>query len=623
MFQGRIVESKKPDATTRAAKPSHPERTMYSGLRGDVSLAHCVSRTGKPPGSYYSGLQRFVGNQAVLRLLSPSAPALQRKLTVNEPGDRFEQEADHAAEQVTRAPEGKGVSLIPPSASQLQRKCASGGSTEAGAVCPECDKKELLRSATEPGPVEAPPIVHDVIGSPGQPLDPATRATLEPRFGDDFSRVRIHDDAKSSDSAKAVSALAYTVGSHIVFDRGQYAPASQSGRRLLAHELAHVVQQRSSPFAVQRQQVGQVGPGAEDIPRVRNWLEQHQFAPPVDQPREGERHVLLNGEEMTISQAAKLAADALGLPVDGVKRIIDAIPTPSPIFSARSGPYVGRGNLVPGLKLFPDTYQDKVPIWKGSEMDLIDQWLHDHNFSPPEIRDPTGDKAILDGKDATIEEVADQALATLGQYPTLTRQEIIIHLRQQYVGARDTPSKQVVIGYTLVPKSLQAVKPDPDANNPLRTQHQFSFTVTHVRHPNDSPGEERSVQGSVTVNDAGELVNIQAGVQEAVVAPLLFGWIQVSGLAQIMGAVNWSHTATGTVVATPGVQAAVGGQILFMPNVRGAWPVSLLDGHVQLQPPQIGVQVLGTAGIPDLTQPKQWQAGISAGVVVNIPFSLL
>jgi hypothetical protein len=201
-----------------------------------------------------SGLHRTLGNQAVLHLLSHPTPALQTKLTINQPGDRYEQEADHVADQVMRMPDpagATGISPAPPSSSaaasssHLQRKCACGGSTESGAVCAECEKKELMRSATGPAPVAgpAPPIVHDVIRSPGQPLDQATRAFMEPRFGRDFSGVSVHRDSRAATSARAVSAYAYTIGNHIIFDSGRYAPETISGRRLLAHELAHVVQQ--------------------------------------------------------------------------------------------------------------------------------------------------------------------------------------------------------------------------------------------------------------------------------------------------------------------------------------------------------------------------------------------
>jgi hypothetical protein len=89
----------------------------------------------------------------------------------------------------------------------------------------------------------APPIVLDVLRSPGQPLDPTTRAFMEPRFGHDFSRVRVHSDAAAEQSARGMNARAYTVGHNIVFNAGQFAPGTHEGQRLLAHELTHVVQQ--------------------------------------------------------------------------------------------------------------------------------------------------------------------------------------------------------------------------------------------------------------------------------------------------------------------------------------------------------------------------------------------
>lgn len=93
--------------------------------------------------------------------------------------------------------------------------------------------------------VAAPPIVNEVLAGHSHPLDRLTRAVMEPRFGYDFSRVQVHTDNKAAKSAQAVNALAYTVGQHAVFGASQFSPATVSGRRLLAHELAHVIQQSS------------------------------------------------------------------------------------------------------------------------------------------------------------------------------------------------------------------------------------------------------------------------------------------------------------------------------------------------------------------------------------------
>jgi hypothetical protein len=129
----------------------------------------------------------------------------------------------------------------------LQRACACGTHTAGGGECESCKRKRLQRFGTESAPDLAPPIVHEVLRASGQPLEPATRAALEPRFGHDFSRVRVHTDAHAAASARAVNALAYTVGSHVAFGSGRYAPGTPAGDKLIAHELAHVVQQRGAP----------------------------------------------------------------------------------------------------------------------------------------------------------------------------------------------------------------------------------------------------------------------------------------------------------------------------------------------------------------------------------------
>lgn len=138
-----------------------------------------------------------------------------------------------------------------PASPELRRKCACGGKSEEGEFA-ECRQKQLARrrdAAGEDAGSEAPSIVEEVLRTPGQPLADSARKTLETGFGHDFSQVRIHDDSKAAESASAVNALAYTVGSHIVFGKGQYSPGTSEGTRLLAHELTHTIQQTGSmPF---------------------------------------------------------------------------------------------------------------------------------------------------------------------------------------------------------------------------------------------------------------------------------------------------------------------------------------------------------------------------------------
>jgi hypothetical protein len=191
-------------------------------------------REGARPPWDFSKISIFPPNQ------QPSPPQLRfrPKLVIGAVNDPLEYEADRVAGQVMRMAQPElSITAVP---AQLRRKCAA---------CEEEEQTTMLR--TKPtGPAEtaagaAPPIVHEVLREPGQPLDPGTRAFFEPRFGHDFSQVRIHTDGKAAESARAINALAFTGGSNIVFAQGRYEPNSEGGRHLLAHELAHTVQQGS------------------------------------------------------------------------------------------------------------------------------------------------------------------------------------------------------------------------------------------------------------------------------------------------------------------------------------------------------------------------------------------
>lgn len=240
--------AQKPKATqqTKSAKSTHPDR-MFSGQSRDIdSILH---------------LQRTIGNHAVQRLLQsnpeelntgwtgtaapgfghdfsripvspPTVGAIQTKLAVNMPGDEYELEADRVAEQVMRMPGPK-----------LRRTCACGGG------CPRCQMDEHRRletkhvDSTESGQTVAPPIVEEALANGGGSLPDGLRADMEQRFGHEFGLVRLHTHARATESAAAVGARAYTVGRDVVFAAGEYAPDTDAGRRLIAHELAHVVQQ--------------------------------------------------------------------------------------------------------------------------------------------------------------------------------------------------------------------------------------------------------------------------------------------------------------------------------------------------------------------------------------------
>jgi hypothetical protein len=166
---------------------------------------------------------------------------LQPKLAVGSSSDPLEQEADRVAEEALGS--GRGSQLTP-SAMGLSRKCAACGERD------EEEKGQAVQRRVSPGVAEgeseAPPIVEEVLrGGAGRPLDGTTRAFFEHRLGHDFGGVRVHTGSRAAESARAVGAQAYTVGRDIVFGEGKHAPEQREGRRLLAHELAHVVQQRT------------------------------------------------------------------------------------------------------------------------------------------------------------------------------------------------------------------------------------------------------------------------------------------------------------------------------------------------------------------------------------------
>jgi hypothetical protein len=176
---------------------------------------------------------------------------LQAKLVVGQANDPLEHEADRVADQVMRMPDRALAVLATPS--QVSRKCAECEEEEEKGKNEENEKLQMKPASTpRTASVEAPPIVHDVLRGQGQPLNAETRAFFEPRFGCDFSSVRVHSDEHAAESARSIGASAYTTGSNVVFASGRYAPATSSGRLLLAHELTHVVQQQSQPAIIQR-----------------------------------------------------------------------------------------------------------------------------------------------------------------------------------------------------------------------------------------------------------------------------------------------------------------------------------------------------------------------------------
>jgi hypothetical protein len=182
---------------------------------------------------------------------------IQAALRISEPGDTYEQEADRVAEQVMRRMGPRNAREDVATASLVQRRTGTpaGGEAKAGVSS----------------------VVDVALSSPGQPLDPATRGFFEPRFGHDFSRVRVHADNTAEQSAHELNAHAYTVGHHIVFGAGRFSPETEEGRRLLAHELTHVVQQTGGDAVHLRQNHGNFG----GTPISRPVIERAAISPTI------------------------------------------------------------------------------------------------------------------------------------------------------------------------------------------------------------------------------------------------------------------------------------------------------------------------------------------------------
>lgn len=222
---------------TFARKPNQPQNAAFPNrARPRTTPSH--------PGDRLLSLQRTIGNQAMRRVLQThAAKAIQTKLTISEPGDEYEQEAERISTQVMRMPEP-----------QLQRACACGGcrdcQSEKSGQQGHVQTKQIQSSNT--GHVAAPPNIGELAQSRGEPLDLTTRTFMEPRFGANFGTIRIHTDGHAQRFSADLNADAFTIGNDIFFARNKWNPTAASGRHLLAHELAHTVQQSGDASTIQR-----------------------------------------------------------------------------------------------------------------------------------------------------------------------------------------------------------------------------------------------------------------------------------------------------------------------------------------------------------------------------------
>ena len=210
-------------------KPKHDDRGRPAGRsspRGESA----------PASHPLQEMQAQTGNAAVQWLLRSGG--VQAKIRIGSPDDPEEREADDVAEQV----------MHPPAVFGGPAHCACDGSDEKCEACRHAtvsvQRRTTGAASTRAG--TEPAIVERVLRSAGRPLDAVTRAFFERRFGREFGHIRVHTEPEAQQSARAIQARAYAAGSHLVFDRGEFAPDTPEGRQLLAHELTHTIQQGES-----------------------------------------------------------------------------------------------------------------------------------------------------------------------------------------------------------------------------------------------------------------------------------------------------------------------------------------------------------------------------------------
>ncbi|RLC96313.1 MAG: hypothetical protein DRI40_03500 [Chloroflexi bacterium] len=225
----------------------------HAAMLGDGRLSHPANAAQKA--RLLSGLQRSYGNAYVQRLLDSMSP--QAKLTVSSPDSAYEKEADRVAEAVTRmtnpqvqrqAPEEE-EELVQAKAVQRQEE-EEEELVQAKSVQRQEEEEEEVQAKSDIGRDMA--VSSDIENrieaarGSGQQLPESVRASFEPVYGHDFNGVRVHADAEANALARQLSARAFTTGRDIFFREGEYRPGSDDGKKLIAHELTHVVQQSAS-----------------------------------------------------------------------------------------------------------------------------------------------------------------------------------------------------------------------------------------------------------------------------------------------------------------------------------------------------------------------------------------
>lgn len=223
---------------------------------------------------------------AVTTNASDKRTFFQPKLSVNEPGDIYEREADTMADKVMRMKAPSSQSFFKSAPTLLQRKHHGAGELDDEELhrketpsiqrkCKHCEEEDKMLQRKENANTQARDSAGltryvDSLDKSGEPLSDSSRSFFEPRFGYDFSDVRVHTDDSAARSARSINALAYTAGNHIVFNQGQYTPDDEAGQKLMAHELTHVIQQGGDVKMINRQGGAVAEAAPEPAPEI-NW----------------------------------------------------------------------------------------------------------------------------------------------------------------------------------------------------------------------------------------------------------------------------------------------------------------------------------------------------------------
>jgi hypothetical protein len=284
-----ITQDPKTSRPSAFSKPSKPSKERHGKLLALEVAPQSPASTGLSAAGQSLSVDAHAGSGhdfGRIPIHSAAHGIIQSAPKLESPGEELEREAGRIADEVMRMPDPRGMEV------------RSGA---AGCPLPRNEPAQIPAfppSGSADAEIAVPSVVDEVVSSPGRPLETDTRALMEPLFGHRFDRVRVHADSRAFDSANAVHSLAFTVGNHVVFGENQYRPSTLSGKRLLAHELAHVVQQRGGKHRLQRE----AAPGGEN----RTPETSRAAASPAN-PRRLEIEVV--GADATVDEPLAVMAD--------------------------------------------------------------------------------------------------------------------------------------------------------------------------------------------------------------------------------------------------------------------------------------------------------------------------